>query len=245
MSPREIPAALWLALTMLAMPVAAIVNGRALRRGAHHRNARAARVDAMTRPQIYAATVRGTALIAALALAVDWIARGSVARQALAFPPGGGWWIAGCVAAHQLVSWATMALRRMRHVPLDPGNARLLPRSLREYLAYVPVALMAGIGEEVLYRGFGLGTLLRWGALAGVAVAIVTLSFGLAHGYKSVAGMLRASLLGLVTTIPVLVTGTLLPSILAHALMDLIAGAITLPLARWMGVTIPEPARSR
>ena len=244
MSPREIPAALWLVLTMLAMPVLSIVNRQAARRGAPPRSPRAGRFDTMNRSQIYATAVVNTSLMAAIALAVDWIAGGSVVRQALAFPPGGWWWIGGSVAVHQVVSWTTMAVRRLRRLPLDPGTARLLPRSFREYLAYVPVALAAGIGEEVLFRGFGLGTLVRWGVPAAVAVTIVTLSFGLAHGYKSVAGMLRASLLGLVNVIPVLVTGTLLPSIVAHTVMDLIAGGTMLRLARWMGVEVPEPTPS-
>jgi len=77
-----------------------------------------------------------------------------------------------------------------------------------------------------------------------VAVGIATLAFGLAHGYKSLSGMMRAALIGLVVAVPVLATGTLLPSILAHAIMDLLAGANTLRVARKLGVTIPEPVSS-
>jgi membrane protease YdiL (CAAX protease family) len=116
-----------------------------------------------------------------------------------------------------------------------------MPRDARELLGFALLALMAGINEEFMFRGFAPDHLFRWGLPLWLAVAVVTLSFGLAHGYKSLAGMLRTMLIGLVLAVPVLVTGTLLPSIIAHALMDLLAGANTLPLARRLGVAIPEP----
>ena len=93
-----------------------------------------------------------------------------------------------------------------------------------------------------MYRGFAPDHLARWCMPLWLAVALATVSFGLSHGYKSLVGMLRSALVGLVLAVPVLVTGTLLPSIIAHALMDLIAGANTLPLARRWGVAIPEPS---
>ena len=83
-----------------------------------------------------------------------------------------------------------------------------------------------------MYRGFAPDHLAGWGLPLWLAVSLATLSFGLSHGYKSVVGMLRSSLVGLVLAVPMLVTGTVLPSIIAHAVMDLIAGANTLPLAR-------------
>jgi len=104
---------------------------------------------------------------------------------------------------------------------------------------------MAGICEEFMYRGFAPDHLFRWGLPLWLAFGIATLSFGLAHGYKSLAGMMRTMLFGLVAAAPVIVTGTLLPSMIAHALIDVIAGANTLRLARWLGVAIPEPGPAR
>jgi hypothetical protein len=77
---------------------------------------------------------------------------------------------------------------------------------------------------------------------AGMLIALA--SFALMHGYKSAAGIVRSGLMGAVVAIPVLATGTLLPSIVAHALQDVIAGNVMLPLARGLGVAIPSESSS-
>lgn len=182
----------------------------------------------------------GIGQLLAVTVALDGIDRWRVLRKSLTVPRQGLAWILGCVAAHQVISLTAMVLRRIRGLPLEAGTARLLPRTGAELWQFVPLALMAGVGEEFVYRGFAPDHLVRWGLSTWLAVAIATLSFGLSHGYKSVVGMLRSALGGLVLAVPVLATGTLLPSIIAHATMDLLAGANMLRLARRLGVAIPE-----
>ena len=239
MTLRDIPALLWLTLILVVMPWSGIVAEQRRRAGGPL-SERAKRIQALSRPALYLASALGLSQLLLVTALLDGIDGWPTARKALAFPRGGWLWIAGCVAAHQLISLLSMALRRVRGLPLDAGTARLLPRGGAEYLRFVPLALMAGITEEFLYRGFAPDHLMRWGLPPWVAMAIATLAFGFAHGYKSLVGMLRAALFGLVVAVPVLATGTLLPSMIAHALMDLLAGAGVLPLARRMGVTIPE-----
>lgn len=234
MTLRDIPAALWLALVLVIVPWLSFDAAR-------KRSAGAAPAAAMPRARIYRLSVLSMTQLLLVTVLLDWIDRWSVVHKSLAFPPGGFAWIVGCVAAHQAISLTAMALRRVRRIPLDAGTVRLLPRDRAELLSFAPLALMAGLYEEFMYRGFALDHLARWGLPTWLAVAIATLSFGFAHGYKSLAGMLRSALVGLVLAAPVLVTRTLLPSIVAHALMDLLAGANMLPLARRMGVVIPEP----
>jgi membrane protease YdiL (CAAX protease family) len=235
---RDIPAALWLALVLVVVPWLSFRQARMVARMA---TAGPGNAGATARLRIYRLSVLSQAQLLLITVLLDWIDRWAVVRKALAFPRGGILWIAGCVAAHQLVALATMLGRRLRGAPLEAGTVRLLPRDARELAGFALLALMAGINEEFMYRGFAPDHLFRWGLPLWLAVAVVTLSFGLAHGYKSLAGMLRTMLIGLVAAVPVLVTGTLLPSIIAHALMDLLAGANTLPLARRLGVAIPEP----
>lgn len=237
---RDIPALLWLTLILAVMPWGGIVAERRRRAGGPL-SERAKRVQALSRPALYLASMLGLGQLLLVTALLDGIDGWPTARKALAFPRGGWLWIAGCVAAHQLIVLVSMTLRRARGLPLEAGTARLLPRGRAEYLRFVPLALMAGITEEFIYRGFAPDHLVRWGLPPWVAVAIATLAFGFAHGYKSLAGMLRAALIGLVVAVPVLATGTLLPAMIAHTLMDLLAGANTLGLARRMGVTIPEP----
>ncbi|HKQ58743.1 MAG TPA: CPBP family intramembrane glutamic endopeptidase [Candidatus Eisenbacteria bacterium] len=238
MAPRDIPAAFWLLLVLVAIPWGGIENHRRMRAGALT-SERADRALNRPRPSLYALSVWGTAQLLVVAVLLDWIDHWQTVRKAIAFPRHGLWWILGCVAAHQVISFVAMFLRRVRRIPLEAGTARILPRSAGELAAFAPLALAAGVYEEFMYRGFVPDHLARWGLPLWLAVAIATLSFGLSHGYKSLVGMLRSALIGLVLAVPVLVTGTLLPSMIAHTIMDLIAGANTLPLARRLGVAIP------
>ncbi|HUH14093.1 MAG TPA: CPBP family intramembrane glutamic endopeptidase, partial [Longimicrobiales bacterium] len=100
----------------------------------------------------------------------------------------------------------------------------LLPRTRAERLEFVGVALTAGITEEVVFRGFlipvlGLATS-SWAA----AVLVSSALFGFVHGYQGTSGAVRAGILGLILALPFLATGSLLPSMAAHALIDLVAG---------------------
>ena len=240
MTPRDIPAAIWLALVLVVVPWGGIESYRRKRAGAV-RSERAERTRNLPRPRLYWLSVWGIAQFLLIALLLDWIDHWAVVRKAVSFPRSGVLWILGCVAAHQTISFVAMALRRVRGLPLEAGTARILPRNAGELAHFAPLALAAGIYEEFMYRGFAPDHLVRWGLPLWLAVAIATLSFGLSHGYKSLVGMLRSGLIGLVLAVPVLVARTLLPSIIAHTIMDLIAGANTLPLARRLGVAIDEP----
>jgi len=92
----------------------------------------------------------------------------------------------------------------------------LMPRSGAEQRMFLLVAVVAAVGEEYLYRGFMYRVLAE--ALGGpwVAVALTSVSFGIAHGYQKTAGMLRAGILGALLAIPVVWTGSLFPAIVAH-----------------------------
>ena len=239
MTPRDIPAAIWLALVLVLIPWGGIERHRRKTSGAQS-SERAERLRALPRPRLYRLSAWGTAQLLVVTVLLDWIDHWAIVRKSLVFPRRGLFWILACVAAHQAISLTAMILRRLRGLPLEEGTARLLPRNAAEVAAFAPLALAAGIYEEFMYRGFAQDHLARWGLPLWLAVAVATLSFGLSHGYKSLVGMLRSGLIGLVLAVPVLATGSLLPSMIAHTIMDLIAGANTLPLARRMRVAFPE-----
>ncbi|MCL4424669.1 MAG: CPBP family intramembrane metalloprotease [Actinobacteria bacterium] len=111
--------------------------------------------------------------------------------------------------------------RRLRR--MLESAAALLPATRSERRTWVAVALTAGIGEELLFRGFLLfylahffPALSQWGAI-GISSAI----FGLAHAYQGWRGVLGTGLLGLGLAFLYVFTGSLLPSMLLHALTDL------------------------
>lgn len=123
------------------------------------------------------------------------------------------------------------ALWRMLGVRESAVLLQLLPRTPVERVVFVGLSLSAGVAEELVFRGFlipalGVATGHLW-----IAVALAAAVFGVLHAYQNLAGAVRAALLGLVLTVPLLVTGSVVPSMLAHFLYDVVVG---LWLADWL-----------
>jgi len=88
------------------------------------------------------------------------------------------------------------------------------------------VALAAGLGEELLFRG-ALQSLAELWMSPLVALAMVSLLFGLAHALSATYFVL-ATVVGAYLGWLALATGSLVPPILAHALYDLLALGVLL-----------------
>jgi membrane protease YdiL (CAAX protease family) len=82
----------------------------------------------------------------------------------------------------------------------------------------------AGLCEEFLYRGFAMAVFLRWGLPVWIAASASALLFGLAHLYQGKSGLVGTTILGLLFGFVRAVTGSLVPVILWHAGVDLVAG---------------------
>jgi uncharacterized protein len=92
-------------------------------------------------------------------------------------------------------------------------------------LEFAAIALLAGLGEEMLFRGVVQSALMRWiGGPAGVwlALAFAGLLFGLAHAV-TFTYILLAGLIGVYLGWVWLLTGNLLVPIIAHAVYDFTA----------------------
>jgi hypothetical protein len=85
----------------------------------------------------------------------------------------------------------------------------------------VLLSLLAGIGEEVLFRGVIQAGLAEW-LPAWLAVGIVALLFGVAH-WVTMSYAVFATLIGVYLGILFLVTGNLLAPVVTHALYDVVA----------------------
>ncbi len=135
--------------------------------------------------------------------------------------------------------WFAMVYETKRH-PGRTGQAELamLPRTTRERLAFSGVSLSAGVVEEYLLRGFCLGAVLIATGSMAVAIVVTSVSFGLAHLYQGWRSAAAAMLLGAILAVPVAVTGSLAPSVIAHAATDLLSGFCTLPLLRAWNVPV-------
>lgn len=92
----------------------------------------------------------------------------------------------------------------------------------------VPLAIVVGIYEEVLFRGFLVGRLrvaLRGvGARGEIAIAALVSSalFGAGHAYQGGLGVVQTFTMGVVLALVAVRCGAIWPCIVAHALIDTI-----------------------
>jgi membrane protease YdiL (CAAX protease family) len=121
-----------------------------------------------------------------------------------------------------LIILAMWALRRALNKKESDAVRHFIPRTARERIVLgLVVAPTAGIVEELLYRGFAISRLAPLIGGPWPAAVLTAGGFSLGHVYQGPLGVLRAFLLGLLLAVPYVTTGSLLPSILAHFLIDL------------------------
>jgi len=101
--------------------------------------------------------------------------------------------------------------------------AFILPVTPEERAWFALVSVTAGVCEEVLYRGFLIRYLSNgpWHAGLWIALAIASISFGLAHGYQGLSGIIGTALIGAVMAVIFLASGSLWLPMALHAVIDL------------------------
>ncbi|MGH7481589.1 MAG: CPBP family intramembrane glutamic endopeptidase, partial [Longimicrobiales bacterium] len=207
----EWPARLWCAMLLVLLPALAIVQA-ALIEGQEHEIPRSA-AYLSSAAAIWA--LAGISVIVALASGFSTSTlglRGDIAAVVT--------WSAAALAAGLAILAAGRALGVRESVMLR----RILPRSAREKWAFAALSISAGIGEELAFRGFLVPALELATGSTVLALVLSSGAFGMLHGYQAAAGIARAALLGLVLALSFVLSGSLLPAIIAHALLDIIAG---------------------
>ena len=139
-------------------------------------------------------------------------------------------WAGGLVLVGLLIGWLCRGLQRKRSIALTETVRHAIPRTAAEFAVFcVLLAPTAGVMEEVLFRGFVI-TRLSW--LIGdawLAAIVASLSFALGHVYQGWIGLLRTGLGGLAFSLAFVLTGSLLPSILAHTVLNLLSAPLFRP----------------
>ena len=144
-------------------------------------------------------------------------------------------WTLGLTAAGLgvIVAFRQIAVAlRFRESPLLRA---LLPRTADERSVFAILAIAAGVGEEVAYRGYAIPVLIPVVGPVG-ALLLTSAVFGVLHVYQGALGILRATAMGATLAGGFLLSGSLLPAMIAHTLIDLLAGIVIadkllLPLA--------------
>lgn len=133
-------------------------------------------------------------------------------------------WAVGATAAGLALVWALTGLFRWMGLPEGRAVLFLLPRNRRERNGFLALALVAGVCEEYVFRGFALHVVEAWSGSPALAVVATSVAFGLAHGYQRLSGVLRAGALGGLLAVPVVATGSLFPSVAAHFWINAVIG---------------------
>lgn len=146
-------------------------------------------------------------------------------------------WALGVTAAGLGVAGLSRLLGRVAGWKESPVLGLLLPGSGPERRAFLVMAGIGAVCEEYIYRGFVLHVLIDWTGQTWSAVAATALSFGLAHGYQRLNGVLRSTALGWLLALPVIWTGSLFPAILGHFWIN---AAMASPASRWLLADMAE-----
>jgi len=172
---------------------------------------------AAARTAVYASAALSLMFLSAVAFGVAlWqeVPAGRLGWQVGAAGPAFAWATAVAVAG-LLLAWLLVRIGRRLGFEESPITLALMPRTSHEVRAFLVLVGIAAVGEEYLFRGFA------WNVLSEPlgpwpAALLTSVSFGLSHGYQRALGVVRASLLGLLLTLPVIWTGSLFPAIVAH-----------------------------
>ena len=229
--------ALWLGVLILISGASAWSGALALRDA---RQAVPAELTAAEKRSIYQS---GSAVLWILAAGTviwwgfagrDWAALGLGAPR---------WtWPAACAALGFIVCLAADTARQVAPSRIEGTRQRwrmetpFMPVSAPEFRGYAVLALSAGFGEEIAYRGFMIAVLYAWLGSgwegAALAIGLPALFFGAAHAYQGRRGVVGASAGALAWGFVVMETGSVVPAIVFHALWDLLMGYLGLRLMR-------------
>lgn len=136
----------------------------------------------------------------------------------------------GVFGSALLCTFQWFNLRRVGHMSGPTAELtrklaeRLLPANAVEFAPYCALAVTAGLCEEFLYRGFAMAALFKAGTPTWAVVVISSVLFGLAHAYQGRGGVIGTGLLGLLFAGARIVLNSLVPVVLWHAGVDIIAG---------------------
>jgi membrane protease YdiL (CAAX protease family) len=151
-------------------------------------------------------------------------------------PAGRAAWITAALCVATLALFATQIrgvltsadARAAVRAELDrsgPGVQTMAPATARELKLFMGMSVTAGICEEVLARGFMLWYFSVW-LPSWAAIAAVIAAFGAGHAYQGLRGVLMTGAVGAIALALYLWTGSLVASIVSHAIIDLSNGVI-------------------
>jgi membrane protease YdiL (CAAX protease family) len=216
--------AVTVAVLLVALPALAVVQARALR-GAH-----------IPRLPAYASSGATLVLVGGWCAGLGLWRRGpeAVGLVPMPFRLLAGWALVVTIAGLGVVLGFRILCGALG-VQESATLVELLPRTGGERLAFAGLALLAGVCEEIIFRGYALPVLAE---VTGVAVAgvLTSVAFGVLHAYQGVLGVVRTAALGGILAWAFVAAGSVWPVVVAHTALDLLGGIV-------LGEKLMSPAR--
>lgn len=187
-------------------------------------------VSSMERLVLYASTIAFQWVAVAVVAWRAWAHGYTAAQLGLVFQDRARIMLGAIAGAAVIATLQWLNLRRVGCIavesrgPLQAIAERILPQSTVELLPYLALAITAGLCEEFLYRGFAMAVFLRVGFQAWLVVLVSSVLFGLAHSYQGRGGMVMTLIIGLVLGASRSAYDSLVPAIIWHSAVDVVAG---------------------
>jgi membrane protease YdiL (CAAX protease family) len=174
-------------------------------------------------PRMVVAAIVGSWVTFLVAVLLVWRARLTPADIGWVALPAGPLlkWTAFTLAG-LLGTWIAASLLFGEHLKIVEALTAP-PHGVAGWALWWGLAWSAGITEESVMRGYGIGLLKRIGANRWVAAAGMAVLFGALHVYEGVHAVPVLAVWGFLFALPYLRTGSLLPGLLAHAIVNGIA----------------------
>ena len=150
------------------------------------------------------------AMVVLMTAAMTWLVADALIHHRPLIPPGG------------------------KATPPDPAQQHLIhalsalaPSTGREIAAWALLCVMAGLIEELVFRGYFQRQFAAWGGGAVTSgVAFSAILFGASHGYQGIRNMVMLSIFGALFSLLVVLRRNLRPGIFAHAWHDFAVGLL-------------------
>lgn len=189
-----------------------------------------ATVSSSERVSIYVSTI-----------AMQWLATGITAwrcaarglsAKSLGVAPPNVWVAIGVGAALAAVLGGVQlaGLRALARVPVEQRGSlyelsrKIMPGSVSEAAIFLLLVLTVSTCEEFLYRGFMFAVMQSLLRSTVAALLVSSVFFGVGHLYQGRRGMLMTFLLGVIFVLARVYTGSLVPGVIAHFVVDFLAG---------------------
>jgi membrane protease YdiL (CAAX protease family) len=179
--------------------------------------ARALRGVVIPRLPAYASSAATLVLLAAWCTVVAVWGRGPRALGFVAMAPGpaAGWTVSIVLAGLGLML-GFRALGNALGARESETLRQLLPRTPGERLGFAGLSVIAGLGEEIVFRGYALP----------VVAGLTSVAFGVLHAYQGILGVMRTAALGGLLAWGFVAAGSLWPVVAAHAILDILGGLV-------------------